>query len=233
MTMTTGAGRRTTAPRNGSAPTSAAPGLPPAPIVALPKARRRPALLALGVGLMSLGILGGAWLVQGAGNQQDVLAVARAVPFGAVITPQDLTRTKISHDPAIATVPTNELGQMVGRVAATNLTPGSLLTRASVTDQAPPLPGQALVAIALPATRLPAGALQAGDRVLIVDTPAAGAEVPTLPPSTIAATVVRLGPPDLNGVTVLDVTVASADGPALAARSGTGRIALVLQPRGR
>ena len=118
MTMTTGAGRRTTAPRSNPAPTSAAPGLPPAPIVALPKARRRPALLALGVGLMSLGILGGAWLVQGAGNQQDVLAVARAVPFGAVITSQDLTRTKISHDPAVATVPTTELGQMVGRVAA-------------------------------------------------------------------------------------------------------------------
>ena len=231
MTMTSGTRRRTVPTRSGPTPT--ATGLPPAPIVALPKARRRPALLALGGALMSLGILGGAWLVAGAGNQQDVLAVARAVPFGAVITPQDLVRTKVSHDPAVATVPTTELGQMVGRIAATNLTPGSLLTRAAVTDQAPPLSGQVLVAIALPATRLPAGSLQAGDRVLVVDTPAAGADAPTIAPTTIAATVVRLGPPDLNGVTVLDVTVANADGPALAARTGTGRIALVLQPRGR
>lgn len=157
----------------------------------------------------------------------------RAVPFGTVITASDLTRAEVSLDPAVATVPANELGQIVGRIAATDLTPGSLLTRSAVTDVAPPVRGQVLVAIAVPATRIPAGGLQAGDRVLVVGTPAAGADPPTLPPTTIAATVVRLGPTDLNGVTVVDVTVTSADGPALAARSATGRIALVLQPRGR
>jgi hypothetical protein len=36
---------------------------------------------------------------------------------------------------------------------------------------------------------------------------------------------------DVNGVTVVDVIVATADGPALAARAATGRIAVVVQPR--
>lgn len=232
MTVTDGAGPRRTIPSRSGAEQSART-LPPAPLAPLPKARRRPALLALGAGLMALGVLSGAWLVNGAGDRQSVLAVARAVPFGTVITAGDLTRAEVSLDPAVATVPANEIGQIVGRIAATDLTPGSLLTRSAVTDVAPPVRGQVLVAIAVSTTRMSAGGLQAGDRVLVVDTPAAGADPPTLPPTTIAATVVRLGTTDLNGVTVVDVTVTSADGPALAARSATGRIALVLQPRGQ
>ncbi|MFZ5871536.1 MAG: SAF domain-containing protein, partial [Actinomycetota bacterium] len=182
--------------------------------------------------LVVLGILSGAWLVKSAGDRVAVLAVARPVPFGAVITAQDLTRAEVSADPAVATVPVADIDEVLGLVAATNLAPGSLLTRAAVTDVKPPGPGEVLVAIALPATRMPAGSLQAGDKVLVVDTPPADADAPTLPPSTIPATIVRLGAPDLNGVTVVDVTVADSDGPALAARSATGRIAVVVQPRG-
>lgn len=207
--------------------------LPIPPRAPVPRGRRRPGLVALGVVLVVLGVLSGAWLVRSAGQRVAVLALARPVPFGSVITAGDLTRAQVSVDPSVATVPAGALAQVLGRVAATNLTQGSLLTRAQVTDVAPPAPGQVLVALALPATRMPAGSLQAGDQVLVVDTPPKDADPPTLPPSTIPATVVRLGPPDVNGVTVVDVTVGSGDGPALAARSATGRIALVLQPRGR
>lgn len=207
--------------------------LPTAPRAAVPRGRRRPALLALGVLLVVLGVLSGAWLINSAGDRVSVVAVARPVPFGEVINAEDLSRAEVSVDPAVDTVPAEDLGQVVGLVAATNLTAGSLLTRAAVTDVAPPATGQVLVALALPATRMPAGSLQAGDKVLVVDTPPADADPPTLPPSTIPATVVRLAKPDLNGVTVVDVTVTSSDGPALAARSATGRIAVVLTPRGR
>jgi hypothetical protein len=238
MTLTDGSGsRRTMPPRATAGPPFAADqrarALPPPPLAPLPKSRRRPALLALAACLMAVGVLTGGVLVNGAGDRQSVLAVARAVAFGQVITADDLTRAEVSHDPAVATVPSSDLGQIVGRVAVTNLTPGSLLTRAAASDVAPPTQGQVLVAIAVPASRMPAGSLQPGDRVLVVNTPAAGADPPTLPPTTIAATVVRLGAPDINGLTVVDVTVATADGPALAARSATGRIALVLQPRGQ
>lgn len=206
--------------------------LPPAPRAPLPKPRRRPALLALGASLAALGVLSGAWLVNSAGDRQSVLAVARDVPYGTVITAGDLTRAEVSLDPTVATVPAAELSQIVGRIAATHLTPGSLLTRSAVTDAAPPASGQVLVAIAVVAGRMPAGGLQAGDKVLVVDTPMPGADPPTLPPTSIAGTVVRLSHPDLNGVTVIDVAVATTSGPALAARSATGRIAVVLQPRG-
>lgn len=237
-TATNGSGSRRTIPPGAVSPPTAGAGgatgsLPAPPRAPLPRTRRRPALLALGVALMALGVLSGVWLVNRAGERVSVLAVAHTVPFGEVITADDLNRAEVSVDPNVATIPASDVSRVVGRVAGTNLTPGSLLSWSAVTDGVPPVPGQVLVAIALPATRMPAGSLQAGDRVLVVDTPAADAEPPTLPPSTIPATVVRLGRPDLNGVTVIDVTVSSADGPALAARSATGRIAVVMQPRGR
>lgn len=237
-TATNGSGsRRTIPPRAVSPPTAGAGGaagsLPAPPRAPLPRTRRRPALLALGVALMALGVLSGAWLVNRAGERVSVLAVAQAVPFGEVISADDLSRAEVSVDPTVGTIPAGDVSRVLGRVAATNLTPGSLLSWSAVTDSAPPVPGKVLVAVALPATRMPAGSLHAGDKVLVVDTPPADADAPTLPPSTIPATVVRLGEPDLNGVTVVDVTVSSTDGPALAARSATGRIAVVLQPRER
>ena len=64
-----------------------------------------------------------------------------------------------------------------------------------------------------------------------MDTPAADADPPAGVPASITAVVVRVGAADLNGVSVVDVTVAPGDGPALAARSATGRIAIVVQPR--
>lgn len=237
-TATNGSGRRRTIPPRAVGPPLAgtdgvAGSLPAPPRAPVPRARRRPALLALGVALMALGVLSGVWLVNRADERVSALAVARAVPFGEVISADDLSRAEVSVDPSVGTIPARDVSRVLGRVAATNLTPGSLLSWSAVTDSVPPAPGQVLVAIALPAARMPAGSLQAGDKVLVVDTPSADADAPRLPPSTISATVVRLGEPDLNGVTVVDVTVSSSDGPALAARSATGRIAVVLQPRER
>ena len=209
-------------------PTSQVP-----PRATLPRPRRRPALLAVGVSLTALGVLGGVWLVNQAGSREAVLSVRQPVAYGSVITADDLATVQVSHEPGLATMAASQLSLAVGKIARTQLTPGSLLVESELADTAPPAAGQVLVALAVPPSRLPAGSLQPGDRVLVVDTPSPGADVPTLPPATVAATVVRLGPPDVNGVTVVDVTVATADGPALAARSATGRIALVLQPRSR
>ena len=100
------------------------------------------------------------------------------------------------------------LFEIVGQVATTTLTQGSLLVSSSFMATAPPGEGQVLVALAVPATRLPAGPLQAGDRVLVVDTPAAGADPPSLPPNTIPATVVRIGETDANGITIVEGDVA-------------------------
>ena len=88
------------------------------------------------------------------------------------------------------------------------------------------------MALPVPSDRFPAGGFVAGDRLLLVDTPPADADPPAGDPVTFSVTVVRVGAPDLNGVSMLDVTASQADGPAVAVRAATGRFALVLQPAG-
>lgn len=218
---------------NGSAPaeSTASRPMPTAPRVVAPKSRRRPALLALGVALVAVGALVTAWLVSSASQHTPVLVLAHDVPFGATLSQSDLAVTDVSVDSTVAVVPAADESSVVGMTAATNLPAGTLLARSSLTAAAPPAAGQLLVGLAVPANRMPAGGLTAGDRILVVDTPAADADPPTGPPPTISATVVRVGAADLNGVSVVDVTVATGDGPALAARAATGRIAVVVEPR--
>ena len=205
--------------------------MPVAATVRAPRARRRPVLLALGVALVAVGALAAAWLVSSSSARVAVLVAARDVPYGTVLTDRDVSTVEMGGTAGVAVIPAAERDQVVGMVASTTIVAGSLLAPAQLTAAAPPVPGEVLVGVPLKADRLPAGGLAPGDRVLIVDTPGADGDPPTGPPATLAATVVRVGPADLNGVSVLDVTVAAGDGPALAARAATGRIALVLLPR--
>jgi hypothetical protein len=206
-------------------------GMPVAPPLRAPRARRRPALLALGVGLVAVGALVTVWLVSSTGQRTSVLVMAHDVAYGAPVTDSDLATAEASLDPLVSAFPASERARVVGMIAATTLTTGSLLSPSQLATTTPPAAGQVLVGVAVPATRMPASGLVAGDQILIVDTPAADADPPAGVPATITASVVRVGAADLNGVSVVDVTVAPGDGPALAARSATGRIAIVVQPR--
>jgi hypothetical protein len=169
-----------------------------------------------------------AWLVASAGGRTDVLVVARDVPYGTTLVAEDLTSTAVSVDDVVGTVPAADLSTAVGKVAAVDLLAGELLTHGQVTTQTPPGPGQALVPLPIPAERVPAGGLHAGDRLLVVDAPAVGSDPLPVAPRTFDVTVVRVSPPDMNGISVLDVAAAETDGPGLATRAASGRFALVL-----
>lgn len=224
MTTTT----RPTAPHpRGEVPASR--GSAPVPIT--PRGRRRPALMALGVALTAAGALVATWLVTSAGDRDAVLVLARDVPAGTVLVEADLRATDVALDPGVAVVPATDEAAVVGQVAAVDLTTGSLLAPGQVAPSAPPGEGEVLVPLAVRASQLPAGGVRAGDRLLVVDTPPVGSDAGTSPAS-FPVTVVRLGPVDVNGVAVLDVTTSDGDGPAVAVRSATGRFALVLLPTG-
>lgn len=204
-----------------------------APAVAMPKTRRRTGLAVVGVVLLLLGALAGVRLVASAGDRLDVLSVARDVPLGATITGADLHATYVSVDPGIATVLASDKAAIVGQVAATHLVAGSLLAHGEVAKAGPPAAGQVLVPLAVPSTRLPAVGLHAGDRLMIVDTPVAGESTAAAAAArTFEVTVARVGPPDLNGVTVVDVISTPDAAPSLATRAASGQFALVVLPVG-
>ncbi len=188
--------------------------------------RRRPWLIALGVLLTAVGALTVVWLVGTAGQRQEVLAVRSPVAYGEVLTSQDVAIVRVSVDPGVAVLAAAHRADVIGQVSTTRLAPGMLLTADMVETGGDPRPGRVLVPIAVPAERMPAGGLRAGDRLLLVDSEAnAGAEA-------TSGEVVRVGPVDLNGVAVVDVTTSARSGPALAIASAHGHVALVVEPAG-
>ncbi|WP_448642308.1 SAF domain-containing protein [Geodermatophilus sp. URMC 63] len=221
---------RTQPPRTGT-PGSAAALNGSAAALLPPRRRRRPALLALAVAMVVLGALGAAYLATSLGRTSPVIAVAREVPWGQSITAADLVEARVSADPALDPIPYGERDRVIGMVAATTLTPGSLLTREALNEQPLPPPGQQLVGVGVSAVQLPATSLRPGDDVLLV--PVAGSGATGAPdaagtPGPVEATVVRSGPPGTDGLRVVDVLVDAADGPDVAARAAAGLVAIVV-----
>jgi hypothetical protein len=217
---------------------------PAAPPVAAPRIvkqrRRRPGLIALSVALIAGGGLAGAVLYTASGQRTDVVVVAHDVPIGSQITQADLSRASIALDPNVKAVAASKAQSLVGQRAAVDLKAGSLLSPAQVTRQTLVGSGQQLVGVSLKPSQLPTTPLSPGQKVLVVSTPdpntvqdnGGKATSPVTPPQTLSATVVRVGQPQTStGVVTVDVAVASADGPPLAARVATGNVALVMAAR--
>ena len=205
--------------------------MPVAPRRDLPRRRRRTGLLGLGVALVAVGALLAGWLTVAVGGKVPVLAVARPVPYGTAIVAEDLAEAHVAPDPALDPIPAAQREAVVGRHAAVDLRPGALLTEGQLSDQPLPSPGYALVGVAVRAAQVPAQPLAAQDRVLVVSTPPAEAAAPALAPDTVEATVVRVGPTDDTGLTVVDLTVPEPQAGNLAARAATGRVALIVRSR--
>ena len=221
-----------TEPRTtGTPPAAALNGSSRAPALPPPRRRRRPALLALALTMVVLGALGAAYLATSLGKTSPVIAVAREVPWGQQLTVADLVEARVSVDPALTPIPYAQRDQVIGMVAATTLTPGSLLTREALTEQQLPPPGRQLVGIGVSSVQLPTTPLRPGDDVLLVPVVGGGDAVPPagpVAPRTVSATVVRSGSPGTDGLRVVGVLVDAADGPDVAARAAAGLVAIVV-----
>ncbi|MGA5821883.1 SAF domain-containing protein [Kitasatospora sp. NPDC094028] len=187
--------------------------------------RRRPAVLAMAVALIAAGGLGGAALYNSTGQRVAVLALARDVPWGQVITEDDLVTARIAGDPALKPLSAQDRGRVVGLRAATDLKRGAMLTGADVAQALTVQPGQVVVGVSAKRTQLPAGRLQAGMQIIVVNTPDNGRA------DSLPATVITVGRVDTDGSQVVDVAVGAADGPRLAQWVQSGRIQVLLAPR--
>lgn len=169
-------------------------------------------------------------------QRSEVLVVARDVNVGQVITAGDLTTVRVTDDPALASVPAVDRGEVVGQVAKVRLVKGSLLAAGQYGPNSGFLAGQVQVALALAVGQLPARGLVPGQHVLIVATPGRGGATAAEPSPGVAAkgvnaTVAGVG--DVNGatqVTVVDVQVPAESGVAVAQLASTGNLALILLP---
>lgn len=208
-----------------------------APSPAPPRTRRNWGLVSVAVLLVVVGGLLTAWLFTRVGDTEPVLALARDVPRGAVVSEADLVIAQVNTDPALGPVPAAELGDVVGRRAAVDLSVGSLLTTAGVTDSVVPAEGESLVGLLVDPGQVPEEPLLSGDSVRIITTPSPGDDPVAGAPQEMRAEV-RFAQPitdALNevetGQVSVDLIVPEQDAAQLASWVATGRVAIVLDTR--
>jgi len=209
------------------------PGLSKAPVLPPPRRRRRPALLAVAVALVVLGALGVTLVASSLGQTSPVIALRSPVAWGEPIQATDLVEARIAADPALSPIPYADRDEVIGLLAGTDLTAGSLLTRDQVTAERFPPVGMQLVGVAVTSAQLPVTPLQPGDDVLLVPVAAADAAAVGQPPPAdpVQATVARVGEAGVDRLRVVDVLVDAADGPDVAARAASGLVVIVVVPR--
>jgi hypothetical protein len=208
---------------------------PPGPLKPT-RARRRPALIALGLALVALSVLGSVYLVSTLGQTYQVLAITKDVARGAPVTAANLGVAELpvgAGSTLLKPVLADQLDEMTtGKVATADLKAGQLLAADSVATELRPPAGQSIVGIALAPNQMPTQALKAGDSVRVVETPATGGEPPARAPFAIAATVVSTQQITIGEQTVVDVQVTSSTAADLAARAASGRVAIVIDAVG-
>jgi SAF domain len=211
-------------------------GKPPAPPLAVPRlAPRRRSFLqgALALLLIVAGALTAGYVVQRIGATHDYLAVGRPIGAGAEITAPDLIIVRVNSALGLRPIPASQAREVVGKHAVMALVPGTLLTMDQLTDESIPGPGKQLVGLLLKEDRMPAARVRIGASAVLVVIPdklSIGADkTPELvPPRTIAARIVDVKPGHSEGETLVNVEVATADAPTVAAMAADDRIALAL-----
>ncbi|WP_307680674.1 SAF domain-containing protein [Streptomyces sp. V4I2] len=199
--------------------------------------RRRPGVIALSLALIAAGGAGVAVLLLQVGNRTEVVTVIRDVQVGQVLTEQDLGTASMALDPAVKAVHSDDLDSVVGKRAAVELKPGSLLAPSQVTKDSLVKAGEQLVPIGLKPEQVPATALVPGQKVQLVHVPAQGStdtdKTSNTTPQTIDGRVVKAsGAAPGTGVVVVDVATTAEDGPTAAAWVSAGALRLVLAAPG-
>lgn len=165
-----------------------------------------------------------------AGNREPVLALARPVTAGQVITAADLRVVQVSVAGPASLLPASRLAQVAGRTAAAGLPAGSLLAAGDI-GAACPGRGQAWLGVALGPGRYPPG-LSPGQHVGVLAAPAPGRG-----PARVAGYGVVLSVtaavPGAAGETVAVLDLPRDVVPQVAAASTAGRVSLAVIPAGR
>jgi flagella basal body P-ring formation protein FlgA len=137
-------------------------------------ARRRSALVGVGLALVALGALAFLYVSGRISEAAPVIAVVNDVQRGAVITADDVGVASVVPDPALALVPVGRIDDVIGQRAAADLVAGTLLTEAAVAASVVPAAGEAMVGLALTPRQMPGLPLLPGDIILIVATTGPG-----------------------------------------------------------
>lgn len=180
----------------------------------------------IGAGVFALALAGLlAVLVYGnVGQRHPVLAVARMVDPGQVITAGDLRIVRVAADAGVKTVASSQRSSIVGQRAAVRLLPGSILAPEAVTERNLIGEGASVVGAIVKPGQYPLG-LRAGDRVDVVVIGGPGGDRP------IQADIVAVSPTRGASGTAISLAVPRGDAGRVAAAGSEGQLLLMVPPR--
>ena len=196
----------------------------------LPVRQKRPGYAVIAIVLIvGLGALG-AYFYTKAGQKTPVVVVTKDVAAGHRIARSDLSTVNVAG--AVTAIGGSNIDTVVGQVAAVELLPGTLLQRAMVTSASPLPAGSSMVGVELKPGQLPAGGINDGAKVEVLQLPtknntSAAAPQDAAVLATSATVYESASDPSQTGGTLVTLIVPSDDAAAVAAASSSGLVALV------
>ena len=182
--------------------------------------RHRSRMTMVGVLLAVVGGLAAWFAYTQATRGEEVVATARHIAYGATITEDALRPVEIPAGSTLRTTRWAERSAVVGRIAATDLAPDTLLPPDAAVAARLPGRGEAIVGLPVGPGRLPVSGLTPRDVVEVV--------VPTAPDTGVHATVLAVGDPDAAGRRTVDLIVPVTAIDVVAAAAGNDNTLLVL-----
>ncbi len=213
---------------NGSRPIGAKPATS-----SLVTTRRSAPMALVGMAAVVAGALLFLALYTSVDRRQAVLAVARPVAAGQVISAADLRVVRVASSPGVEAVAAAQRSSVVGKTAAVSLVAGGLLSPSQLGAASTLQAGMAVVGMALKPGQAPSS-LRAGARVQVVDTIRANQadqSKPIVLSTTAVVSSVAKADNTTSATTLVSLTLSSADAPAVAAAGLDGRLSLVVLPQ--
>lgn len=208
-------------------PTTRGNGSAASPVRVRSTRSRRVPWLALALVLVVGGGLLVGLLVQSVGDRTPVLAAARAIAPGQVITEGDLRVVDVGVDGRASLMPASSRQSVVGQVAVVGIPEGALLASGQLARDGGIEPGTVVVGALLGPGELPTPTLRAGDRVeLVAVTGSQGAERESLGTGSVFST----SPGTQSGSVFVSLVVDAAIAEGVADVAAQQRLRLLLLP---
>ena len=203
------------------------------------KTPRKYGQMLLSLAVVIAAVVAGGWLYANKGGVQEVLVVAEPIPAGQPITESDVrtsTRPLLvarSVSGVEGAIPVSEVDSVFGKRTTVSLLPGQVLTQESLTSELLPQDGQRLIAVSIPAGRVPE-TLEPGSVVDAVAVPQEGqsgdAAARDDPQVISAGSTVYSAKTAQDGSVVVTLLIAESDARPVAAYGAVGQLTLLQAP---
>lgn len=192
--------------------------------------RRSVPHLLLGIVLIVACATGGVVASMQLGHRVTILALARPVTAGQVLSAQDCRRIDISTDTGMDLVPVEQASTVIGHPVAYTLPAGTMITRSLLGAPQIPIPGKAIAAIGLKSGQFPPD-LAPGTTVLVLTVPSSSASSGMGSGTSWQAVVTGITRHDSDQITVVSLQLDQPDARAVAT-TPAGQLSVVAIPGG-